>query len=205
MSYAWEVWKANLGLLVGITACVGVINSFFGGMQSGIETAFEQQGHEEVGLIVGLGISFTSSLVQIFLGIGQTQIVLKLLRREPADFAELFGGGPLFLQVLGASILAGIALVIGFVALIIPGIVLAILFWPFYWLIVDEKSKVIQSFGMAVQLGQANVGTTIVLWLASFGIIVLGLMACCVGLLFAAPLVTVIWGAAYLMMSGQLK
>ena len=34
---------------------------------------------------------------------------------------------------------------------------------------------------------------------------ILGFLALCIGLLFAAPLVTLLWVVAYLMMSGQIS
>jgi hypothetical protein len=49
-----------------------------------------------------------------------------------------------------------------------------------------------------------NYGTAFLLWLASLGIAIVGLLALCVGILAAAPLIGMIWTTAYLMMSGQI-
>ncbi len=205
ISYAWEVWKSNLGILVGITVIVFVVNFGFGAMQGAVNAVFEQQGSPEVGAAIGFVISIIGNLIQIFLGIGQAQIILKLLRGQPADFGDLFGGGPFFLSVFGASILAGLALFAGAIACIVPAILLMLFFWPFYWLIVDRKAGAIESFGMAYPFAKLNAGTTFVIWLASIGIMLVGFMALCVGVIFAAPLVSVMWGTAYLMMSGQVS
>jgi uncharacterized membrane protein len=70
--------------------------------------------------------------------------------------------------------------------------------------VVDQKSGVIESFSVAMRVTEGNWGTAFVLGLLSFGIALLGCMALCIGLLFAAPLITMIWAIAYLMMSGQL-
>jgi hypothetical protein len=43
------------------------------------------------------------------------------------------------------------------------------------------------------------------LWLLSIAVIIQGLMAACIGVIFAAPLVVMLWATAYLMMSGQLS
>jgi phage FluMu protein Com len=205
INYAWEVWKSNLGILIGISFVVLGANIGISVVQGVVTEVYRQQGNEELGALIGFVISAFNNAIQIFLGIGQTQIVLKLLRGQPAEFGGLFGGGPLFLRVLGASFLAGIALFAGVLACVIPAIILAVLFWPFYFLIVDHKAKAIDSFGMASPLGKANVGTTIILWLASMGIMLVGVLACLVGVVFATPLVSMLWGTAYLGMSGQLK
>ncbi len=204
-AYAWEVWKTNLGILVGVFLTMMVINMGFSIVQGIVQAVFQQQGEEEIAIVVGSLLNFSGTLVQIFLGIGQAQIILKLLRGQPAAFGELFGGGSLYLRVLGASILAGIAMIPALLACVIPGIILALIFWPFYWLIVDGKTKAIESFSVAAAIGKANLATTFVIWLAGIGIVIVGLLAMCVGALFAVPLVSVMWGAGYLMMSGQLN
>ena len=80
----------------------------------------------------------------------------------------------------------------------------ALWFWPFYYLNVEEKAGVIESFSVASKITEGNRGIAFVLVLVSFGVNVLGMLALCVGILFAAPLVSLLWATAYLMMSGQL-
>jgi hypothetical protein len=201
LSYAWKVFQANLGVMLSVSLIVLGVAFAFGAIQGAIEEAANNA--PELNLL-SIGISVLGNIVQMFLGIGQCQIALKLLRGQTANVSEVFGGGPLFLPVLGGSILFGIASFVGIIACIIPFILLMLLFWPFYYLIVDQKSEVMASYGVAYSIGKTNPGTTFILWLASFGIMLLGFLAFCVGVIFAAPYVSLIWGAAYLMMSGQL-
>ena len=204
ISYAWEVWKNNLGLLVGITATVFAITGGIGFVRGFLSVVGQQQGNE-IFAFIALGLMLVENIATTFLGIGQAHISLKLLRGQTAQFGDLFGGGPLFLRTLGASIVFGLIVFLGFIALIIPGILLMLFYWPFYYLVVDGKAKAMQSFSMAKPIAKLNVGTAVVLWLASIGIMIAGILAMCVGFLFAAPLVSLIGGAAYLMMSGQLS
>lgn len=205
LSYAWQVWKENLGLLAGVTFVAGLINfgiSYFFDIAAGMLQ--QNNAAQEVVLIVSLLGSVVGQAVQTFLGIGETQIVLKMLRRQPAQFGDLFGGGPMFLPVLGFSILFGVGVAVGFLLLIVPGVILLLMCWPAYYLVLDRKAGIIDSFALAATITKDNWGTAFVLWLASLGIVLVGLLALCVGVIFAAPLVSVIWGTAYLMMSGQL-
>lgn len=98
---------------------------------------------------------------------------------------------------------AGIVFIFGLFLLVVPGVILGLLFWSFYWLIVDEKTSALESFGTAYKIGTLNIITTFLLSIASLVIIVVGILAFFVGILFAAPLTTQIWAVAYLMMSGQ--
>jgi len=61
-----------------------------------------------------------------------------------------------------------------------------------------------ESFGLAHEITTNNWGTTFLLWIVSVGISLLGLLACCVGIVAAAPLAALLFSVAYLMMSGQI-
>jgi hypothetical protein len=205
INYAWQVWKDNMGLLVGVVLFLAAINwviVFVLGMTQGF---FEQNNQQGAAVTVALLGNISAQLLQLYLGIGQTQITLKAARRQPVQFADLFQGGPRFLPVLGAGILGMLALSAGFLLCIVPGIILALMFWPFYWIVVDDKAPALESFALARTFTRENMATTFLLWLTSVGFMILGLLALCIGVLFAAALVSVMWSTAYLMMSGQIS
>jgi hypothetical protein len=202
-NYAWQLWQQHLGLLVGIAATmlgVEIVFSIIGTLGRDVVGADAP----EVGGLIEMGSDLVSNVIGLFLGIGNAQIALKLARGQRAEYAELFNGGSRFWPVLGASILAGIGLVLGLLLLIVPGIILMLVFWPFYYVLVDNKAGVIDSFSLAAKISEGNKGTTFLLWLLSVVIGIVGFLALCVGILFALPLITMIWAVAYLMMSGQL-
>ena len=204
ISYAWEIWKTNLGLLVGVFVVVVVISYGLGFLINVTEAILKDAATQEMAVVVVIVGNLANSAIGIFLGIGQAQIALNLARRQPAEFSNLFGSGPRFLPVLVASILFGIALAVGITLCVIPGILLTLFYWPFYYLVVDNRARVRESFSIAYTIAKSNVGTSFLLWLASIGIVIMGLMALCIGTFLAAPLVNMIWAVAYLMMSGQL-
>ncbi|MCE9525061.1 MAG: hypothetical protein K8R36_03290 [Planctomycetales bacterium] len=204
LNHAWQIWQQNLGLLVGMTLVAGIISNVVTYLFAIPQFALEQNNEHEMSQIVGILGNIISNLVQIFLGIGEAQIVLKLARRQPAQFTDLFGGGSVFLPVLGGAILMGLGVGFGLLLLIVPGVILALMWWPSYYLLVEKKAGVFESFSLAARISQGNWGNAFLLWLLSIGIMLLGCLAICIGLLFAAPLVALLWGTAYLMMSGQL-
>ncbi len=204
INYAWEIWKANLGLLVGVSAIVFGASIAVYIAQMLVGAISQRMGLAGLGVLAGAGISILSMLLQVFLGIGQVQIALKLLRRQPAAIGDLFAMHPHFLRVLGGILLFGLAMWLGFILCIIPGILIMLYYWPFYMLLVDGKGDLKACLDMTYPVGKINIGPSLILWLASMGIMLLGLLALGVGILFAAPLVTLMWGAGYLMMTGQI-
>jgi hypothetical protein len=203
-NYAWQVWKANLGLLLGVTVTVMGVNIGVAMVSGGIETVLRTQGDNDAATAVSAFSQLVTNILQLYLGIGAAQINLKLARRQPAEYGDLFGGIGLFLPVLGGLIIAYLALIAGLLCLVVPAILMMLACWPFYYLIVDRKAGVIESFSVANRITNGNWGSSFLLWLMSMGIMILGCLAACVGLLFAAPLVGMMFAVAYLMMSGQL-
>jgi uncharacterized membrane protein/DNA-directed RNA polymerase subunit RPC12/RpoP len=204
MNYSWAVWKENLGLLIGAMVVVMII----GGAVSGVSEVFfniiAKTDLRRLIPVIALASMLVQTCVNTFLTVGLMQIILKLARRQRADFADLFGGGELFLPALGTNLLFTLATSIGFVLCIIPGIIVVLLWWPCVFLVVDRKANVMESFTMAREVTANNIGTIIVVWLAGIGISLVGLAACCVGIVAAAPLVAVMYGVSYLMMAGQI-
>ena len=204
LNYAIKIWQANLGLLAGTSFTVIAITYAFAFVTGILQGILEQNDQPELALTVALFANIISNVLQIFLGIGQAQISLKLARQQPAEFSDLFNGGSRFLPVLGGSILAGLAVTLGVLLCVVPGIILCLYYWPFYFLIVDDRAPVLDSFRIAGNITEHNRTTTFLIWLLSVGIGALGCLALCIGIIFAAPLVSLLWAVAYLMMSGQL-
>lgn len=204
MNYSVAVWKENLGLLIGASIVIALISGTFGGMGNFMGTFAHRAGLRAVAVFLPILFTGCQMLVNTFLSVGLTQMILKMARRQRTEFADLFGGGEMFVPALGINILFGLATAVGFALCFVPGVIVALLWWPAPLLVIDKKAPVMESFAMARTITANNIGTVIVLWLIGFGVVLLGLAACCVGVIFAGPLVAVMHGVAYLMMSGQI-
>ena len=116
----------------------------------------------------------------------------------------LFSGGERLLPTIGVSVLLGLAAGVGFLLLIIPGIIVILFYWPSYYLVVDRRTPVMQAFTVARSITKGNELTTFVMGLLAFAICFVGLLALCVGIIAAQPLALLMIACAYLMMSGQI-
>ncbi len=204
MNHAMAVWQNNLGLLVGMTFVVFLLTYGVAYGAQGIQYVLRENGQPELALVTALVFLPINFVLPTFLGIGQVQICLKLARGQRAEFSDLFGGGSRLLSALGLSLLIGLVTVLTVVLCFLPMIPLALFFWPCYYLVVDNKAPVMESFSVAARITEGNKLTTFLIWLLAIGIALLGFLAVFIGLLFAIPLMTVLWATAYLMMSNQL-
>ncbi len=142
-------------------------------------------------------------LLNIWIGIGQAMIFLSIARGDRVELGQLFAGGRYFLRIIGASMIAGFALMLGLLLLIVPGIFLFLVFWPFYWLIVDRDAGVFDSFRLAQEISKGNKATVFVLAFVAIALTILSALPCGLGLLFTIPFFGLMWPVIYLAMSGQ--
>lgn len=188
--HAWGVWKEHLALLVGVTLIVGGIEYVLRFIAERLDAAGAPQG---IVLIVVL----LSAFVQAGLGAGNLIIALKLVRGQPAGLDDLPAGFSRALPLLVGGVLLALVFVIGFALLVIPGIILVLRLWPYQFLIVEARGGLLEPFSIAWEMTSGHWGLPILLWLLSMVALVLGLLACGIGLLLAAPYVVVLWTTAY--------
>jgi uncharacterized membrane protein len=113
--------------------------------------------------------------------------IIKRLAGRRAEFADLFKGFNFFIPALVVSLLIGLFVFAGFVAFIIPGLVLAAMYLFTYLFIVDKR----MDFWPAMQASHAVVKHDYVgftLFLILLGLVnLLGLLCRVVGLLVSVP------------------
>ncbi|HUQ72826.1 MAG TPA: hypothetical protein VM165_25080, partial [Planctomycetaceae bacterium] len=122
---------------------------------------------------------------------------------EPAAIGDLFSGGKYLWRMGGSTILFVLMVILGFVCLIIPGIIISLMFFPYQYVLVDEDPPGIDCLWRAKTYTDGNKGTIFLLFLAAFGINLLGACALIVGMVFTVPLTTLMMAVAYCKMTGQ--
>ena len=143
------------------------------------------------------------TLISMFLSIGLIRAALHVARGGQADVEMVVSGVPYFGRVLLGHILFWCLTVVGFICLIVPGIYVLLTYWSFSHFIVDQNCDVVESFRRARLHSVGNRFATLRLAILSAVILLLGLMCFVVGLVVAIPVVSLMWTAAYLAMTGQ--
>ncbi len=171
-SYGWTSVKKDFWYFVGI--------SFVGSIISGIGNS----NPKETSSLDGLGF-----LLSILVTCGSTIIYLKYFAGKKAPFSTLFTSAKQFLPVLGATILLGIILVLGTLALIIPGIYLGLKYQFTIKLIIDKNLGVMEAMRESARIMNGNKMALLLFNLQSVGVILLGVLALGVGIFAAMPVV----------------
>jgi predicted RNA-binding Zn-ribbon protein involved in translation (DUF1610 family) len=209
LSSAWAIFKQEMGLVIGGVLVAGLINigmSLPQSILSGIAGAMQAQGERETAMILQT-VSWcfipVAYLGQWFIACGLNRMMLNIARGDQAAIGDLFSGGKYLWRMAGSSIVFGLMVLVGFICLIIPGIILSLMFCTYAYTLVDEDSPGIDCLWQTKKYTSGNLGTIFVLFLAVFGINMLGICALGIGMIFTIPLTTLMLAVAYCKMTGQ--
>lgn len=98
-------------------------------------------------------------------------------------------------NVIVTSLLVGLGTFVGYLLCFIPGIIFAFLSMYSLFFVVDKGLKPVDAIKASIDLVKNNVGSAIIWYLVAVVIILVGELACFVGLLVAIPVALV--GSAY--------
>ncbi len=201
---AWTIYKDKWPICVGAAMIPGIINWVAGQVVNVTQVVLEQSGTEPpVAMAIWGFMLFATQLFAIWLGIGQGLVFLNVARGREASLGDLFRGGPYFLTILLASILFSLIYFGGLLLLIVPGIIFALMFSQFYYLILDRNVGVLESLSLSREVTYGNKLMIFLVALIQIALIFAGLMLCCIGVIATAPLASLMWAVAYLAMTGQ--
>jgi len=174
-------------------------------------------------------------VVQVWLGIGMNRGLLKVARREPVSVDVIFTGGRSLLTTILAGIVVWLIIVgsllifsVGFVALGLlmrhtEALIALFLFMlgcglgavlllylssrlmQFYYLVIDRDLGVFESIQLSWQLTRGRAGTIILVYMLQICVSLAGFLACCVGVIFAWPLSSLLTVVTYLALSEPAK
>lgn len=173
ISEAWNIFKDNAGIFILATIIVGIINALVSNIPI-------------IGLIISAPITA-----------GFSWMALRASMGEKPDLSDLKKGFEFIVPLVLFTIVAAIMVFIGFVALIIPGIYLAVGYSFAQLLIINNK----MNFWDAMETSRKVVTNN---WFSLFGLVIvqffialLGVLALFVGLLVAIPLVSIVSAVAF--------
>ena len=188
VQFGWNTTKSNIGFFIGIVIVAGLI----------------QYIPDTVAAIIEVDTSFQSLIIRIasyvlsaIIVMGLIKICLRFCDGEKGEFSDLFSCYPLFFKYMVGSILYGFIVVVGLILLIIPGIIWAIEFYFFDYLIVDKGLGPIDALEKSSEITR-GVKWDLFIFDILVGIInLLGLLCLLVGLFVTIPVTMVATAFVY--------
>jgi uncharacterized membrane protein len=186
LRYGWGVMKSNLPLFIGLC----LISMFVSGMQNAL-------GDPSRGLYIGsrvlLGLAI--QLFMLIVHMGWLYIALRLHDGRSVEFRDLLTPLPQFLEFLLTMLLYGAIVTVGFILLIVPGVIWALRFGFAGMLVIDQKLDPLGALRRSAELTAGVKSELFVFGLLLAGLNFLGAMAFGIGLFATLP--TSIMAAVY--------
>jgi hypothetical protein len=193
LTRGWELLKENFWPTVGASTLIVVltviINQVIGLFTRPlVERMIEERRISIHAILIIVVVGFVSAPIYTVLYAGLFKYFIKLIRRETASIGDAFSGfGPSILQLILLGWVQGILVNLGFLFCVIPGIYLFVSWYFAIPLIIDRGI----GFWEAMEFSRKMVSKH---WFVVFGLIlvagllsIVGVIACCIGVLASLP------------------
>lgn len=196
IQFGWQTTKSNLPFLIGILLVAFVIQA--------IPSWIGESVHKNSRLLWVL-FGVISGLIQMVVTLGFIRISLRLAAGEQGQFGDLFECYPLIIKYFVSSIIYGVMVTIGTILLIVPGIILAIKYQFYAYLLVDRKLGPIEAIKKSGAITKDTKWNLFLFSLIGFGVMLLGFLCLLVGLFVAIPVVMIATAFVYRKLVGQVE
>lgn len=172
---AWGIFQENVVLLLGGFAILIVVNAGANALTWGI-----------AGIVIGGPLM-----------LGYVTVVMKLIRKQPAEFGVVFSGFQRFLPAFLANLLISIFAGIGLLLCIVPGLFVGLIYLFTFYFMVDREDDFWPLMEASREKVMGNLGQWVILGLALLALNIVGSIPCGIGLLVTGPMTAVALGLAY--------
>ena len=194
IGWGWERFKENVGQSLLAMLILVVVSVVLSGIASlitpgdammypgGTGTSFDlDAGDLVVTFVVGVIVSALSYIVTVAIA----RATIDVTNGESLDITGAFGKIDMTNAVV-AGLIVGVLTEIGFALLVVPGIIVTFFAYFTAYFVADGASPV-DGLKASFSLIGANVGNALLLALLSILVLILGVIALCVGIFVAAP------------------
>lgn len=178
ISFGWEsLWK-NVWFWISLVLIAGVLSWLRDLIAADITSDSAKTILEIIYYLVSSAISLAI-----------LKVILNYVDKKVADYSALRFDFKTYVNYVLATIIYTFIVVVGFLLLIVPGVIWAIQFQFYGYLIIDEGLTPIAALKRSLEITRGERGHLFVYGLILVGIMILGVLALVVGLLFAVPIV----------------
>ena len=178
LRFGWKTMKENFWFFVGLLLFVFALY-----LVLGIVEGMTKDRYPWIALIVNI----VSLILQLLIGMGAVRMTLKFCDNEKGKFSDLFNCFPLLLKYLSGSFVYGVIVLLGMLLLIIPGIIWAIQYQFFNYLIVDQGLGPLAAIKKSGALTKGSRWDLFTFGLLLGGVNLLGVLCLLLGLFATVP------------------
>jgi len=179
LGFAWNTFKRHGWFLVGVFLLTIVISFVLGSIS---------EGRNAFGSFTGNLLSF---IISMLISISWTTIAVRYAHNQTVVFKDLFSRYSVFWKYLGASVLYWLIIVGGLILLIVPGIIWAIKYKMYSYLIIEKGLTIRESLRESARMTKGSKWKLFWFAILSGLINLAGVLALGIGFLITAPVIMI--------------
>lgn len=191
----WGKMKKHFWFFVGLLVVIWLIQV--------IPTGFANFFKEKMVFIYVL-LVIVAWVLQILVKMGTIKITLDILDKDSASLSTLFSFANLLVKFILGSILYGLIILGGLILLIVPGIIWAIKYQFFAYLIVDKNMSPMEAIKKSGEITAGKKGKLFLLGLLFALINIAGALCLLIGLFVTIPTTMVAMAYVYRKLMGEI-
>lgn len=197
---AWDIVKVHWVALIFGPLIGGVIGSVPGQIIQTAGNASRDKDTIIATVVIGTIINF---FIQTYFTAGAIKMALTAARNGPPQVMQVFSGGSAYGRLLGTSLLVTLVVLLGFVLLVVPGIILALglSMAPYY--AVDAGMGPVEAMRASWEAMKGQKVNMFLFGLAGMALMIAGLLACCVGMFPAQAVLMTATAIIFTRVSGR--
>lgn len=199
-----EAVKKNPGVLIGGYFSIVLVQQVIQSVINKLFFGAYEQAQDPILALQHAGITAPSSLViGVFFTIGQMRVALAAARDQPVDFGMFYSGFDRMFPGIFLMLAMYIGILLGFVMLVVPGMIVSLAWSLSFALLSDTKMGVREMLGESWEATKGHKLHILLFGFACFGVFLLGVLALFLGIFVAYPIVMVAFAEIYMCITGR--
>ncbi|HXS10216.1 MAG TPA: hypothetical protein VN852_09535 [Candidatus Krumholzibacteria bacterium] len=176
--FGWKTVQSSFAFILLTLVVAAIVPSI---IEWGGEHVFHHDGQVFL-------IKVISCLVSATFGLGLSKIYLRFRDGEKPIFENLFDGVARAHIWFASTLIATVAILMGLVLLIVPGIIMMLRLWMVGFVLVDERTGPIDAIQRSWDITRGHTMDLLVFFIALLGLNILGAVCLLVGLFVTIPI-----------------
>ena len=194
----WRGFCKNAGALVGFTFLAAIVWGIIHALQVVLlQGYFDKPDITSGPVVLFAGLVLLQALLALIISVALFDGALQAARGATVTIPELFKKITQIPNFIGIQVFGGLAIMLGFLTFVVPGIYLAVAYVFSGMAMVDRPQSFIDAMNHSRRLVTPHWFDVCLFLLAVVGIVLLGYLACLVGGFVSVPVGFCMVGAAY--------
>lgn len=183
IQFGWDVMKKNFWFFVGILAFTFLISY----LPTAVASGFEEIELPTIFTAIFFLVGFIFWAIQLVISMGLVYIAVKFVKGEKPVFNDLFVKANKIIDWVASTIVYSIIITVGFILLIVPGIIFVTRFQFYQYFIIDQNKGPIEALRLSWRITKGSTWNLILFGLLLLLINIAGALVLIVGLLATIP------------------